>query len=266
MNRHAWPAVLACVTVASGAFANDSASEKKRACIASHANAQRARLRGEILHARSALKSCAAPECPELIRSECNGWLEGLQTPAPSVVFAAKDARGNAMTRVRVQSGDRVLTPALTGTATVVEPGLHELEFRSADGRIQRIRLTISPSAQEQLVEVTFADPPEASPLATRRLPAEPQHGLPRESWVLGGVSVGALISASYFGLTGLSLQRDLEQRCAPRCAQADVDSMQRRYLVADISLGLSLVAAAGAIWLALDPPAETRKTTSHVR
>lgn len=254
------------MTVASGAFANDSASEKKRACIASHANAQRARLRGEIQQARSALKFCAAPECPELIRSECNGWLEGLQTPAPSVVFAAKDARGNAMTRVRVQSGDRVLVHSLTGTATVVEPGLHELQFRSSDGRIQRIRLTIPVSAQEQLVEVTFADPPEADLLTTRGLPAEPKHGLPRESWVLGGVSVGALISASYFGVTGLSLQRDLEQSCAPRCAQADVDSMQRRYLAADISLGLSLLAAAGAIWLALDPPAATSKPASHVR
>jgi hypothetical protein len=64
-------------------------------------------------------------------------------------------------------------------------------------------------------------------------------------------VSVGSLATFTIFALKGKGEQRELEG-CARTCASTDVDRMYRDYLVADVALGLALVAGATGTWLVL--------------
>jgi hypothetical protein len=71
----------------------------------------------------------------------------------------------------------------------------------------------------------------------------------------LAGVGLVGIGLFSYFGLTGLSKEHDLEQSCMPRCSPSDIDGVRTRYHVADISLGIGVAALAGAIlWYVLTP------------
>jgi hypothetical protein len=72
--------------------------------------------------------------------------------------------------------------------------------------------------------------------------------------WVLAGVGVVALGSFGYFGISGHARASDLKDGCGQTktCDPADVDSARSKYLVADVSLGIGVVAlgAAAAVWL----------------
>jgi hypothetical protein len=63
-------------------------------------------------------------------------------------------------------------------------------------------------------------------------------------TWVAGGVTVVGLIAFSVFALSGNSKESDLDA-CKPACDDRSVyDDMQRDYLIADVSLAVSIVAA----------------------
>lgn len=240
------------VTLAAPAWAQEPPPEHlelKRACIASHANVQRSRAAQRLVEARKQAESCAAPECPDLIRGECSTWKSELAAEQPTIVLAARDEAGRAVSEVTVRLGDKILTRRIDGRAIEIDPGLHTLGF---DGRERQV--LVRAAEKGQLVELVLPAPPisEPPPRATPVASTRPSPGIPTASWILGGVAAAGFLSAGYFGLSGLSQQRHLESTCAPRCPNGDVDDMQRSYAIADVSLGISLVAAAGAIWVAL--------------
>ena len=41
-----------------------------------------------------------------------------------------------------------------------------------------------------------------------------------------------------------------MDRDCAPFCAQTEVDSMHRDYVVADVSLGIGLAALGVSVWI----------------
>ncbi|MCC6900377.1 MAG: hypothetical protein IT377_15470 [Polyangiaceae bacterium] len=222
----------------------------KRACIAAHAGVQRARARQRLSEAREHAQTCGSAECPDVIRDECSTWLTELANEQPTIVLAARDEAGRTVTNVTVRLGDKVLARRIDGQPIEIDPGLHTLRF---DGREHQI--LVRAAEKGQLVELVVPAPPKADPPRGPSAPplsSAPSTGLPTASWVLGGVAAAGFLSAGYFGLAGLSQQRDLESTCAPRCPGGDVDDMQRSYAIADVSLGVALVATAGAIWAAV--------------
>jgi hypothetical protein len=72
-------------------------------------------------------------------------------------------------------------------------------------------------------------------------------------SYALAGVAAAGAASFAFFSLSGRSQLRDLED-CKPYCARDDVQSVRTKYLIADISLGVSLVALGSAAYLWLRP------------
>src|SRR6185295_14465035 len=70
--------------------------------------------------------------------------------------------------------------------------------------------------------------------------------------WVLGGVAVVALGSFAFFGTRALSKKDDIESTCASAhsCSQSQKDGLFTSALVADISLGVALIAGGLATWL----------------
>ena len=72
-------------------------------------------------------------------------------------------------------------------------------------------------------------------------------------------MGAAGLASFTYFALSGRSDHSDLE-RCKPDCTESDVNSVHTKYLIADISLGVSVAALGVAAYLLLvdqpsDPP-----------
>jgi hypothetical protein len=73
-------------------------------------------------------------------------------------------------------------------------------------------------------------------------------------AYVLGGLAVAGAASFSYFALSGHAEMGPLD-RCKPYCNPDDVQSVRTKYLLADISLGVSVLALAGAgYWLLTEP------------
>jgi hypothetical protein len=92
----------------------------------------------------------------------------------------------------------------------------------------------------------------ETKPVAAAPVPVAPK---PRTlGWIFGGVGVLALGSFGYFGLSGKSLDNELERECAPRCSSDRVDHVRTQYIVADVSLGVGLVSLALATYFFLAP------------
>ena len=60
-----------------------------------------------------------------------------------------------------------------------------------------------------------------------------------------------AAASFAYFAITGHSSFNQLEQ-CKPNCSRSDVRDVRTKYLMADVSLGVSVVALAAAGYLLL--------------
>jgi len=71
-------------------------------------------------------------------------------------------------------------------------------------------------------------------------------------TFVAAGVGVLALSSFAYFGLKASSDTSTLRETCAPHCNEQDVDAVRTKLVVANVSLGVSIVALglAGALWL----------------
>jgi hypothetical protein len=75
-------------------------------------------------------------------------------------------------------------------------------------------------------------------------------------AYVLGGVAVVGAASFSYFALSGHSEFNTLNH-CKPYCQPDDVRRVRTKYLLADISLGVSVVALASAGYWLFSAPKE---------
>jgi hypothetical protein len=65
-----------------------------------------------------------------------------------------------------------------------------------------------------------------------------------------GGIAVLAFASEAYFGLTALSQRSKDLSTCAPNCPNDEKTSIQTKFTVADISLGVGLVSTALAVYM----------------
>ncbi|WP_437961244.1 hypothetical protein WME76_17480 [Sorangium sp. So ce119] len=272
------------------------AAPSKRACAAAYERAQGLRRDGKLLEAREALITCSQPTCPAAAVADCGPWLAEVEQSLPSVVIAAKDADGRERLDVRVLVDGRLLAAALDGKALPVDPGPRTFRFEPATGPAVEERLLIREGEKNRAITVTLGAPaasapaaprppaspaapppatpaapppasPAASPLASPAAPplvaspaappAEPS--IPPLAWVAGGVGVAGLAVFAVAGALSLDAEADLRATCAPRCAADDVRAVRVQHAVADIGLGVGVVALGAAAWLYL-----TRPTAAH--
>ena len=85
--------------------------------------------------------------------------------------------------------------------------------------------------------------------------PRGPARAVPPLAIVLGSVGALGAISFGYFGLTGRAREDELSSSCRPNCSESDIAGVRSRYVVADVSLGVSVVAFGAATWLVLSAP-----------
>ncbi|MBX3186266.1 MAG: hypothetical protein KF819_04590 [Labilithrix sp.] len=236
------------VLAASAAYAAPPAKGVKAACIAAHEEAQSLRGRKKLHGAREQFVACARAECPAIIRKECVEQLAVVDKEAPTVALEARDEEGRDATAVKVMLDGAALTDRLTGTAVDVDPGEHVFRFEREDGKSIEQRVLVVEGDKNKKVIADFGTlAPKtsevAAPVATRQVPAL--------AYVAGGVALVGLGSFTAFALSGKATERELAGSCGPRCTDDQVSPVKRDYLIADISLFISLAAAATAIVLA---------------
>jgi hypothetical protein len=234
------------------------AQAQVQGCIASNNEAADLRSQHHLLAARDGYLACAsASACPAMVREECGQALTELNSTIPTLIIAVVDDQKRDLSGVTLTLDGKALE--LTGSAVAVDPGSHTLvALRGA----LRAELTVMASESElnRRVELVLAAPPPEAPppslLLAAPIPPARSH---TPSYVLGGVAAVAAGSFAVFALSGHAQLSQLAS-CKPYCEESDVHAVQTKYVLADVSLGVSLLALGAATYLWLRPAAAPRR------
>lgn len=245
---------LSCVLAfAIFGFARAGFAIEAEECVKLHASGQDDREGGRLTVARSSFLQCAAEECPNVVREECARLLGLVDSSLPTLVFEARDEAGKLTKDVEVSLDGKVIADKLRATAIGVDPGEHRFSFKGPKGKLVTQNLTVLEGQKNRLIRVEFVEETKKAKVPASAPAPAPSRSVPAGAYILGGVAVVSLGAFGYFALTGRSKQSDLEDQCAPRCAESEYDDMKQKYLFADIALGVAVVSGAIATWLVLD-------------
>ncbi|HVK63926.1 MAG TPA: hypothetical protein VM694_05615 [Polyangium sp.] len=256
--------VLGASPRAAAAAPPGEAAAQKQACADASEQGQELRDQGKLLAARERFLACAAEACPAFVRKDCADWLADLDERTPSIVLDARGPAGQDLTDVRVLEGERVLASSLDGKAISLDPGEHRLRYEWPGAPAVEERIVLREGEQRRRLSVRFV---AATPPAPKTpTPAAPlPRPLPLAPLVLGGVALAG--GAAFAGLA-VSAQSDydhLDATCAPRCTADLVDPVRTKLILANVSLGVSVVSlgVATLLWFTRPkgPPGKTPTT-----
>ena len=233
------------------------------ACLAAPVDGQKLQRAGKLLDARDRFAICAVDTCPREVVDSCVRWMHQVDDALPSVVVAARDGRGHDLLDVRV-SIDGKPTADLGTQAVRLDPGPHTFVFvRSGSAAVDR-QVVLRDGEKNREVLAAFGASADSAGTMPQADAAQGERPVPALVWVVGGLSAAGLVSFATFGALGVA-ERGADN-CGTGCPldqKSDVDS---KYLVANISLGVGVVALAVATWLYLSRPAvEPRAPPSGV-
>lgn len=251
---HAGVAWCTVSTLAQAEAAAAAVAPSRAQCLAAHEQAQDARLAGQLLATRVALRECSAAACPALVSRDCVLWLTELERQIPSVIFrATKD--GEDVVLLRVREGDQLLTEAITGSPLELDPGPHHFVAELPGFPAQGATYVLHASDKGRVVRFDFVSPrppaaadppaPTSSPPAAR---PEPQP-IPTVSYVLGGVTLSAVATGAVLGGLALSKRKKVHENCAPLCPERDVRSVKHLALGSDIAFALALLGGGATVY-----------------
>lgn len=264
--------VLALSVARVGVAFADANGDVKQACVAAFEDGQRDRNAGKLSAARDALLRCAREECPTAVRKDCSDLMVTVDAELPSIVVATRDADGHDVVAAHATLDGKPLDGgALAGTSIVVDPGEHVIAVER-DGARGESTIVVHEGEKNRIVVVTLATSATSSkpgriddhPVSTDD--SSSAGGLPTLAWVLGGVSVVALGSFAYFGIKGATDASHMRSTCKPTCDPSDVDAVKTKLLIADVSLGVSVVSLGIATVLSLSSRGHSESSATAAR
>lgn len=226
----------------------------KQACITAYEAAQEARQNSKFRDAREQLKVCSNASCPAVARTDCVTWQAEIEKLQPSVRLLLRGEGGSEVKGAAVTLDGA----AFPGEAGDLDPGEHKFKIEASGYLPQERRFAIEAGQKALKVEVLLERPASSAPTETAEAPRRSL----KAPLILGGVGVIGLGLFTYFGLTGRSGEDDLK-KCKPICPQSQVDDVSTKYIVADVGLGVGVIALGAATYLLLRPA--PRATTSVV-
>jgi hypothetical protein len=249
--------VVSAVLIGLGFVAPSAAGEPtKRECAAAATRGQTLRDDKQLRASREALVACSAASCPTPIRKACTEWLAEVDARLPKITVHVVDAGDHeiADARVRIDEID-----SRTATESV-DPGPHSVQVRFNDRTLTE---SVTVSERENRSVVIRLPPSTAAstvaalpPSAPREKKAEPTTtSLPVSVWILGSVGALGVASFAFFGLRAraeLDALDDPRTGCSPACAPDRADAARANAMVADVSLGVGIVALAVAAVVAI--------------
>ncbi len=238
-----WLSTLATV-VGVVTCSRDAVAVDKRACAAAYEDAQKLRASGALRASREQLLVCSDPTCPSVTQADCLTWLDEVDRQLPTLLLVVLDENGQDATAVDVTMDGKPLATILDGKALPVDPGPHDLVFTLKDGASTKKSIVVREGEKGRRVEVSFV-PEKAAPL-----PPEPELGpaIHPATWVLGGVGIAGIGLFGVMAGLGLAETSDAESTCAPRCSEDVVGSIETKFLVGDIGLGVGIASLTAAI------------------
>lgn len=246
-------AVLAATTTLLAVETAARADDREQ-CASAADQAQQLRDEGKYRRAREQLLICARDVCPAPIKRDCLEWLSQVESTAPTVVFGAKDATKD-LSDVKVYVDGAAVTDRLDGKPVQMDLGKHTVKFEY-QGQTKEEEVIIGAGQKNRNVTVTFGAAAATGPTGPAGSGSETsKEGSLVPALVVGGIGVLAIGSFAIFGLGGKSDVSDLESTCKPHCAQSDVDKARTKLIIADISLGVGVVALGVATYLFLTRP-----------
>jgi hypothetical protein len=254
-QRSALRAVLVAACTATTLAESAAYADEREQCKAAAEQAQQLRDEGKYRRAREQMLFCARDVCPGPIKSDCGGWLSELDRLAPTVVFGARSSDKDVVD-VKVSMDGTALVERLDGKPIVVDSGEHTFKFEH-QGNVKEERVLIRAAEKARPIVVTFAS---AAPTPPPPPPPPPPRGGATDGTlippiVVGGIGVLALGSFAFFAIQGTSDVSDLEDSCKPNCPKDDVDRARTKLIIADISLGVGVVALAVSAYLFFTRP-----------
>lgn len=244
----------------------------KSECIAAYTSGQQLKKRGELRAARDKLLVCSRDPCPIALQADCNEWLTEVQRLQPSIVVVASDPGGRELTSVKVFVDDVEVASRLDGRAIDVDPGDRRLRFEAEGFEPVTQQMLLCEGQKAREVTVRFARAGVEPPGGGTRVPVAPDRPVepstrpaPWTVWALGAGSAVALGAFAGFGIAGVSERSDLLDTCGHRCSDDQKASVDRKFLVADVALGVALVAGAAAavLFFTRGPSAHPPSTTA---
>jgi hypothetical protein len=228
-------------------------SAAEDACFDQHELGQELRQGGKLLDSAAAFRACSARECPAAVQSDCERWSTEVAAGVPRVGFRVTfEGKPRSDASVDIDGSPQ---PDALGGAIALDPGLHRY----------RVSLPAATPFDGEL-ELRAGEPARQIVLALHAPVAEPPRRVPTLSWVLGGVGIAGTASFIGFGLASRSLEHELEGSCSPLCSAAQIQRVQQRSLIANVSLGIGLTSLASAAALYFlskpDEPAEPAEPT----
>jgi hypothetical protein len=248
------------LVLADGSLRAAEAPPTKEECRGAYVRGQQEHKAGKLLASRDDFVICAGTACPAVYRPECAKWLDEVGKQIPSVVCEVVDASGASLTDAKLFVDGALVKTRLDGKSIELEAGEHVFRFEIAGKPPLEKKMLIVEGEKSRKIAVTLDKAPisEEKPKSTPG-PAEHASSAPVAGYVLLGVSAVALGSFAYFGLSGISARKDL-QECTPHCDPADLDTTRRRFLIADLSLAVGALALGVGGYLVLSHPSSTEK------
>jgi hypothetical protein len=244
-------AVLAAATTSALGVERVAFADEREQCANAADQAQQLRDEGKYRRAREQLLVCARDLCPAPIKRDCLDWLTQVESVAPTVVLSAKDGTKD-LSDVKVSVDGAVLGEHLDGKPVQLDLGKHTIKFEYA-GQTKEETVILGAGQKFRSVSVVFGGA-SGTPTAAPPPAGGGGRGSLVPALVVGGIGVVAIGSFAFFGLSGSGAVNDLK-KCKPNCATSDVDSARTKLIVADISLGVGVVALGVATYMLITRP-----------
>lgn len=271
LARRGVGAVLVLGSLLTSATALAKPSKESSACYADFERSQELRRAHRLIEARASLSHCAVPTCPIAVSRPCEKWLAEVEAAIPTVTVRAETAAGEP-----IKQGSLSIDGAVRGELPMVtfslDPGEHTFVLRQSGETVARATIVLAEGDKSREVllrgprpggEPTPSGPPSTTGPATPN--DRPRRGLSAGPIALFATSAVGLGLFAIVGAGARSDANDLRTRCSPRCPSSDVDGIRTRAIVADVGLGVGVVALAGGLYLALSRPASS-VTASRTR
>jgi hypothetical protein len=252
---------LGFVFVVASALAAVPAAADTEECSRAYEAAQRSRLHSKLIEARSALVICSQDSCPAALRKDCVAWLAEVNDAMPAVALHVRGGDGCDRPDATTWIDGNVVARGAEGLPIEMDPGPHTVRAE-VDGTM--VEQTVVVSAGDRKRIVTLSPPSAAAtcgeigppPVVKVESPPTPptregSRPIPPLVYVLGGASLIGFGVGTGFGISGWSQKGTLDH-CKGACADRDVDTMQRTFLVSDVAMGVGVACAAAATILYL--------------
>jgi hypothetical protein len=165
----------------------------------------------------------------------------------------ARDAEGKDVAKVRVLVDGAVLLEQLDGKPHPIDPGVHVFRYEREGAEAIEESIVIQERERNRVITAKLAPPPQASTVATVRS-TEVSPRSPVLGYALLGVGVAGAAAFGVLAAIGQHDVDDMRGTCAPNCDSSRVDAAKTKIIVANVSLGVGLIAAGVGTFILLQP------------